>query len=347
MGIKGYFMLKFMLGALALIGLCGCEEAPQEPTPSPKAPAAGQAPRAEIRAAPVPLDICSFNIQFLGNSRSRDDAALAYVLKDCEVAVVQELVAPPSPGVFPDGKVRKADAEAKEFFDAMEALGFSYLLSEEDTGSGAKIHLNSSATEWWVAFYKKDAVEPAVDLPSGFLAADRSDHPDYERVPYAFAFRSRGGADFVLVSVHLKPGSGKKARARRQHELDAIGRWIGEHDAVERDFIVLGDMNIENAKELAAATPVGFVSLNDECRPTNTNVNKPKPYDHVMLRMADTREVDVAFDLQVVDLVEAMQPFWKGDGPYPGKPYDHNGFRKYYSDHHPVVFRLKGQGDDD
>jgi hypothetical protein len=32
-------------------------------------------------------------------------------------------------------------------------------------------------------------------------------------------------------------------------------------------------------------TPTGFLSLNDECRPTNTNINGPKPHDHVMFRM--------------------------------------------------------------
>jgi hypothetical protein len=34
---------------------------------------------------------------------------------------------------------------------------------------------------------------------------------------------------------------------------------------------------------------------------------------------------------------------------FPGNPYDHDNFRKYYSDHNPVVFRLKSMptGDDD
>ena len=339
-------MKKNVLLAALLLAAVACEKTPPEKPPAPPKTAAPSAQPAQAVQAEA-LDICSFNIQFLGNSRSRDDAALAHVLRDCEVAVIQELVAPPTPGTFPGGKARKADAEAKEFFDAMQALGFSYLLSEEDTGTGAKIHMNSSATEWWVAFYRDDAVQPATDLPSGFLAADRSDHPDYERVPYAFAFRSAGGSDFVLVSVHLQPGGGRKERARRKQEFDAIARWIDANDASERDFVILGDMNIEDCKELAGVTPAGFVSLNDECVPTNTNVKKPKPYDHVMLRPADTREVDADYDFVVVDLVEAMRPFWKGDEPYPGRPYNHNGFRKYYSDHHPVRFRLKPAADDD
>ena len=55
---------------------------------------------------------------------------------------------------FPDGTPVKPDVEAAEFFDEMANHGFSYLLSEEDTGTNDKIHVNTTGTEWWVAFYK-------------------------------------------------------------------------------------------------------------------------------------------------------------------------------------------------
>ncbi len=54
-----------------------------------------------------------------------------------------------------------------------------------------------------------------------------------------------------------------------------------------------------------------------------------------------TTEIDEEFDFQVVNLIEKMKPFWDQNvGPYPGDPYDYNEFRKYYSDHHPVVFKM-------
>ncbi len=127
-----------------------------------------------------------------------------------------------------------------------------------------------------------------------------------------------------------------------------VAQWIDAHDQAERDFIILGDMNIEDAAELATATPAGYLSLNDECRPTNTNLNGPKPYDHIMFNTSQTTEVDRGFDCQVVDLIDAMRDRWDGSlGSYPGEPYDHNGFRRYYSDHHPVAFRLTSTVDDD
>ena len=157
------------------------------------------------------LRICSFNIQFLGHFKNRDNVALASILREYDIVVVQELVAPPYSMTFPDGTGGRADAEARAFFDAMICNGFSYQMSEEDTGPGERNHTNTTATEWWVAFYKPDRVLAAPDLPSGFLAEDRSANPSYARVPYAFAFRSMDtDADFVLISVHLDPDSSQR-----------------------------------------------------------------------------------------------------------------------------------------
>lgn len=294
-------------------------------------------------SVPGALTVCSFNVQFLGSSKDRDDAALVSILEGFDVVVVQELVAPPYAGQFPDGSAYVPDPQSREFFDLMTASGFAFVLSEEDTGTGDRIHLNSTATEWWVTFYKPDKVTPAEDLPGGFLADDRSNHPDYERVPYAFPFRTTDqNLDLVLISVHLMPGAGSAAKKRRKHELETIAGWIaGQGGGGEGDFIVLGDMNIEDAYELQAVTPHGFLSLNNECQPTNTNVNGPKPYDHVMFDPLNTAEMDTQFDFRVVDLIGAMKPLWGSADRYPGDPpYDHNTFRRYFSDHHPVAFRI-------
>lgn len=93
------------------------------------------------------LAIASFNIQFLGLSTKRDDPALAMILRDFDIVVIQELVAPPYEGKFPDGTDFNPDKEAAEFFEALTAVGFEYNLSSEDTGTGPTNHNNGSATE--------------------------------------------------------------------------------------------------------------------------------------------------------------------------------------------------------
>ena len=294
------------------------------------------------------LAIVSFNIQFLGHFRNRDDQALAEILEDYDIIVIQELVAPPYEGQFPDRELFRPDAEAREFFDAMIDHGFDFVLSDEDTGPSAPIHRNNTATEWWVTFFDPDRVMSVTDLPHGFLAQNRAENADFERVPFAFAFRTTDDLmDFVLISVHLKPGTSVSNRARRRHELNSIQAWIQSRNSNEQDYIILGDMNIQNRNELARATPQGFISLNDDCQPTNTNVNTPRPYDHVMLAPNASSEFDNAFDLVVINLIDAMRPFWAEADLYPGDPYDHNRFRQIYSDHHPIVFRLIVPAQDD
>jgi endonuclease/exonuclease/phosphatase family metal-dependent hydrolase len=296
--------------------------------------------------------VCSFNIQFLGNFKKRDNVALADILKNFDIVIIQELLAPPFDGVFPNGESFKPDKEAETFFKAMINQGFKYALSEEDTGPSSEIHQNSSSTEWWVGFYKELKVRVASDLPHGFLAVDRSNNPDFDRVPYAFPFRSLiDSSDFVLISVHLAPDAIEQQR--RKHELDAIKSWINKNDSKEKDFIILGDMNIEDKEELSKDIPSGFISLNGKCLRTNTLINKTsdrgaRPYDHIMYRPKYTSsEIDEKFNMVILNLIDLMKPYWISENQYPGDPYNHNLFKQYYSDHHPVFFRLKSNPDDD
>lgn len=309
-------------------------------SPPPSAPSRG-APSSPTSGAPpggagavaAPLTLCSFNIKWLGHYKNKAHEELALLLRDCDAVVVQELVATPVARAFPDRAV-EADEEAKEFFDEMAKAGFRFQLSEEDTGPTEKIHSNGTGTEWWVAFYNPAKLTPAPDLPGGFLASDRANNPEYDRVPYAFPFRDASGTlDFVLISVHLHPDEG--GRERRKGELAAIAAWIDRHDEGEKDFIILGDMNIQSCAELAGVIPQGFVSLNSACRGTNTKGDRP--FDHVMLRPAYTTEADRQFGLEVVNLCERL----------PGPPCGTADYSAQFSDHHPVVFRLNPLAEDD
>ena len=294
------------------------------------------------------ISVASFNIQFLGNSKRRDNDALATMLSRFDIVVVQELVSPPFAGTFPDSTPFRPDTESAAFFKAMQAQGFSFVLSPEDTGTGERIHVNGSTTEWWVVFFDPKIVRPDERLPHGFLASDRSNHPSFERVPFAFGFSSElGNLDFVLVSVHLQHGS--RERVRRAEEISAIVQWINENDELEKDFLIVGDFNIEDCEELQTVLAEDYASLNNHCLPTNTNINQPRPYDHVFYRPLHTTEAELQRTIEVVDLIDAMRAFWQSesDRSYPGEPYHHNRFRARYSDHHPIAFVLISTDVDD
>lgn len=326
------------------------------------------------------VEIASFNVKWIGYFEAeRDNEGLANLVKGCDIVVIQELVAPPDVAKsgkpvnwpdergasYPNGKPLKVDDGATNFFLAMADAGFNkHVLSEEDTGPRDKQHNNSAVTEWFVAFYKSDRVCSAWDegcdklSKGGFIARDLTANADYDRVPFAFPFRALRGSsgaktDFVLISVHLRPDDGNADKRRRQHELKSIAAWIDwqiDHraDPPERDFIILGDMNIQDCEELEEITPAGLLSLNDECRDTVPSKGS-KPYDHVMFAPERTTEIDRTYDLHVIDLVKEMRPRWSvvGNGVYPGSPYKSRIFPKYFSDHHPVHFRISIKTDDD
>jgi hypothetical protein len=114
--------------------------------------------------------------------------------------------------------------------------------------------------------------------------------------------------------------------------------------------VILGDMNIENCEELTAVLPSDYSSLNSECLPTNTNINSPKPYDHVMYPpSASGAEIKTDRGVTVIELTEVMRRGWPRKlGRYPGRPYNHDPFRQYFSDHNPVLFSIRADvGDDD
>jgi endonuclease/exonuclease/phosphatase family metal-dependent hydrolase len=294
------------------------------------------------------LSICSFNVKWLGSYPEKENNILAQVVGKFDIVVIQEITAPPYPMNFPDGTPCKPDKESAGFFDAMTAQGFKYWLSDENTGPGEKNHTNSTATEWWAMFYKPDKVTPVKDIPHGFIAEDRTRNPDYSRVPYAFSFRcGEGKTDFVLINVHLNHNTTEAGKERRKHELSAIAAWIKANDSKEKDFIILGDCNVQDTAELMYITPEGFISLNISCMPTNTSLRNPKPYDHVFYRPDYSKEIKRE-SFGNINLINECGQYWRDRSePYPGDPYNFQEFQKHFSDHKPVYFKLDVTIDDD
>lgn len=321
---------------LATLAFAACTTAPvRDVAPTSVAPESSRTTAlAEASLASDTLTVCSFNIKFLGNYRDKDNVALAALLKNYDLVVVQELIAPPE--ATPADTTR---SRARKFFDAMAAQGYSHVLSDSDTGPRT-LGTNTTQSEWFVTFFKPNKVSPANDLPHGFIGRPLSEHPAFKRVPYATGFRTRDGHfDFVLVSVHLEP---EKVDVRAG-EFRAINAWLQEQYRTqpERDLIVLGDCNLQSKAELTADTPANFVSLNDDCVRTNVARGSAKPFDHVFFNPQHTTEIDRTYGFKVVDLVEAMRP---------GRPLttaEQNQFFSVYSDHHPVVFQFKIPSRDD
>lgn len=288
------------------------------------------------------LSICSFNIQFLGHFQNRENAVLATILKDHDIVVVQEMVAPPIAGMYPNGESYKKDKESAAFVNEMEKNGFSYWLSTEDTGP-SKNHNPTTASEWWIVFYKSQSVLPDTNRCYGFVSQPLIQNPTYERVPYAFPFKSvLGNSNFTLVSVHLKPGDSTEEKEIRQVELKELFTWISTPKESNHDFYVLGDCNIYTQSEFIKYKESSITSLNEECLKTNSkcyeSITKGQPYDHVFYT-SNSKEDILEYSFEVIDLKSEIMNCSKPN-LFSLEPYDHDYFRTRFSDHLPVSFKL-------
>lgn len=304
-----------------------------------------------ITSKPKYISACSFNIKFLGSSKSKEDQKLVDLLGPYELVIVQELVAPPYDGFYPDNVAYAGDIEAASFFDRMKEKGFSYYLSNEDTGKN-KNRSNSSQSEWFVVFYRPSVLQ--VDSSRcEFISLPLVSNPVFDRVPFRVQFSTLDMTlDFSIINVHL--ASAERADQERRDELQSIESYTRSQASNEKDFIVVGDMNIQSVAEFQRALPANWESLNNECRSTNLaaarNPDNQKPYDHVVYCPEFTaNDLDLEFDMQILDIYERFYADWATQNASSAASSSWvTSFGAVFSDHYPVTFRLKyGVKDDD
>lgn len=269
-----------------------------------------------------------------------------------------------------------ADYQALNFVGHMKNAGFDYEISTGDTGKTVN-HNNSTSSEWHIVFYRPSVVSPVpgTDMPGGWTILGPQEplakHPVFDRVPYAFSFRTTPRhdgkqLDFVLINVHLHSTQTRdnekeqEAALVRANELFFVNKWIEKMKSqhAERDFITLGDMNVVSCTQLdeikselkrlmTAAKMTDFddlTSLNRSCHRTNISKADPKPFDQVMFNRKHTTEIlksdAYGADLVTVDIGEKYG-LTTTFGNVVGN------FVKAYSDHQPLLFVMKVGMDDD
>jgi endonuclease/exonuclease/phosphatase family metal-dependent hydrolase len=105
---------------------------------------------------------------------------------------------------------------------------------------------------------------------------------DWWREPFMASF-SAGSFDFVLLAAHAQWGTS----AGRLAELQSLADWVDlkrqEKTCVDKDFIVVGDFNIETPAQLAALTSKGLQMPTKLMGKTyGTNLAQDKRYDQIL-----------------------------------------------------------------
>ncbi len=136
--------------------------------------------------------------------------------------------------------------------------------------------------------YDKRRVEPSGLAGEIVLPPDWGSQAieQFARTPYAVSFRS-GNEAFILVTVHIKYGSGNPEE--RVPELEAFAEWMANWSARDKryhqDLIVLGDFNIDRRGDprFEAFASRGL-NVPEPIRGISTNLatgKKAKHYDQI------------------------------------------------------------------
>jgi len=236
--------------------------------------------------------IATFNIKWFGSGDKRDNKTLVNVLikNNIDIVLIQEQVAPGTDGNWQSSKTKEVPSALKDFVSQLVPQKYCYLDSQWKTGQRF-LESNSTQSEMYAVLYNPYKV--TINTSNCTFIETNLISSIFSRVPYNFRFNFNQGENsliFNLISVHLKPNADKKKE--RNEEFKAIYRFININVNLLKvknptltfsPYIILGDTNIEDNKELTDHLNVmnDYISLNTACTPTN--LIKTKPYDHVFI----------------------------------------------------------------
>src|SRR5262245_49432552 len=230
--------------------------------------------RSRIAKAKIPpskldetLNIATWNIREFGR-KSRKDAAIHYIaeiLNQFDLISIAEL------------RDNLGDLE-----EVMELLGPYWRVIYDDAiddGGGNDERIGFLYDKRAVAFPGFAATANAPRTKEGTVYLPKF---DWWREPFMASFRA-GSFDFVLLAAHAQWGTA----AGRVAELQSLADWVDlkrrEKYCVDKDFIVVGDFNIETPAQLAALTSKGLQMPSKlKGKTYGTNLAQDKRYDQIL-----------------------------------------------------------------
>jgi endonuclease/exonuclease/phosphatase family metal-dependent hydrolase len=230
--------------------------------------------RARIAAAKIPsskldetLNIATWNIREFGK-KARSEAAIHYI---AEILGQFDLIS-----------IAELRDNLGDLEKVMEILGPYWRAIyddalEDDGGNNERIGFIYDKRA--VAFTGFAATANAPRTKEGNLYLPKF---DWWREPFMASF-SAGSFDFVLLAAHAQWGTS----AGRLAELQSLAEWVDlkrqEKTCVDKDFIVVGDFNIETPAQLAALTSKGLQMPTKLMGKTyGTNLAQDKRYDQIL-----------------------------------------------------------------
>ena len=210
------------------------------------------------------LLIATWNIQHFSNRHT--NRAIQYIADICErfdIVALQEV---------------KTDLRGLQRLQ--ERLPGNYrILVSDPTGN---------AERFAFLYDKRSVIATGLASDIGFnVPADSHQGYQLHRMPYCASFRA-GRFDFVIATAHIYFGSTRAEREQRREEIqqmvDFIDRRTGtdRNKVFDRDFFVVGDLNIEGENDpfFNALVSRGF-RMPEGMNSLRTNFQRSRTYDKI------------------------------------------------------------------
>ena len=295
--------------------------------------------------SPQRVRLGTWNIEHLGNPGARrgpgegiaqKPADLAHYIRSANVDILalQEITADEdSPAGFPK-KYRTNAILTKTFQAINKAKGqeWKHILFPK---------MRPGETSQWTGIaWNAARVKPVGDIFQVPVSHARSSQESnrWDRNLHAMKFSAgKDKTDFVVLVVHLKANLSNSYARHRGEEIEEFVKKLPDlHRAfpAEKDFVVLGDTNIENASEPAvkALEKAGFIDLNKLDTDTHT-AKGTQPFDRIFIPKNQPE-----FAKSSLEVLSAFQK---------SERLSFAEYRTRYSDHYIAVTPILILADDD
>lgn len=183
--------------------------------------------------------------------------------------------------------------------------------------------------------YDKNAVDLLFAEQLGHLPREYEGLAIFHRVPVTAVWKHKAsGADFRLVTVHLKAGQKADDQKKRRGEATALAGWLDtlqRQQGEDQDIVLLGDFNSTYGTEPEQLLEhSGLRQYLDQTSASPTIMHFADPIDQVVVANG---------------CLEVRRQSLLVDHDCDGMPKE--TWRQTYSDHFPVTVQFRANGDDD
>ncbi len=300
---------------------------------------------AQPAGAAARVRLGSWNIEHLGNPGARRGPGEGITQKPADLAryirfanvdllALQEISADENaPAGFPK-KYRTNSILAKALQEINKTKGqeWRHILFPK--------MIPGQTSQWTGIAWNAARVTPVGDIFQVPVSHTRSsqDSNRWDRNLHAMMFSTgKEKTDFVVLVVHLKANVSNSFAKHRREEIDEFAKKMPDlHKAFpgEKDFVLLGDTNIENADEPAVKglEQAGFIDLNKIDLDTHT-AKGTQPFDRIFIPKNQPEFAKSS--------LEVLSAFQKKEG------LSFAEYRTRYSDHYIIATPILILADDD